>query len=101
MVQTRLEQANGYEINDKPFTEALMLRASHYQDESIKKTKKMAGRIGLVKKDKTLKEFIASCAATIAHEITIESIKNINMSAAFIPQNPVPKYASKVLAVKQ
>ena len=58
----------------------------------------MAGRIGPIKKDKTVEEFAASCAATIAHEITIKAMEHNNLSAVFSPNKPVPKYSSKVIA---
>ena len=95
---TRLEQAQNYDLNDKPFTKALILRASHYQDDGIRNIKKMVGRIGPIKKDKTIEEFAASCAATIAHDITIKAVEHNNLSAVFPPNKSVPKYSSKVLA---
>ena len=95
---SRTEQAKIFDLTNKQFTQALLLRASQYQDEAVQDLKEMAGRTKPIVEDKTLNEFAASCAATIAHHITTEAIKNIGRNAAFLPYDPVPKYAPMVVA---
>jgi hypothetical protein len=97
-VHSRREQADTYKLADKPFTRALLLRASHYQDEAERDLKKMVERTKPIAQDKTFNEFAASCAVTIAYHITTEAMKNTGHDAAFLPSTPVPKYAPMVVA---
>jgi len=95
---TRSEQADSYNLDDKPFTRALFLRASKYQDEATGDLKEMSGRTKPVAEPQTLEEFAASCAATIAYHVTTQARKRIGHKATFLPYDPVPNYAQMVVA---
>jgi hypothetical protein len=90
------DQADTYKLTEKPFTKALLLRASRYQDETPQSL--LNGMLWPIinLKRTTFEEFTASCAITIACHITTEAIKNIGREAVF--RNPVPSYAPMVVA---
>ncbi|MGH8755619.1 MAG: hypothetical protein ACREU0_07330 [Burkholderiales bacterium] len=94
---TRLERARSFDLTDKPFTQALLSRAAQYQDEAIRDVKDMGGTRS-IPDETSLTRFAASCAATIAHHMTIEAAKTQARSAVFLPYEPVPKFAPMVVA---
>jgi hypothetical protein len=57
---SRKEQADTCKLADKPFTKALLSRASQYQDEAEQDLKEMVGRTKTIAQDKTFNEFAAS-----------------------------------------
>lgn len=90
------DQADAYEIVDKPFTKALSVLASKYQDETLK-----ADISGLLwplinLRRENFDEFVTGCAITVVCQITVDAIKNIRPDAGF--QNPVPKYTPMIVA---
>lgn len=89
---SRTDLANSFDLGQRNFTKALLLRASHYQDEAMKNLKVNA------REGKTLNEFAASCAATVAHHVTTEAMKSIGREAVFLPHDPVPNYAHMAVA---
>ena len=92
------EQAETYVLTDKPFSRALLLRASQYGDEAEHDLKEMFGSLKPIAEAKTLDEFAASCAVMIAFTITSEAMKSIGRDRTFMPYDPVPKDALMVVA---
>jgi len=88
-VQDHLPQA-------KPFTKALMLRASQHVDEAYDDLKKMIGKVNSDDTEQTFEEFVTSCASCVAQEITSKAAKSINVSNAFYPGFELPKEARYV-----
>ena len=94
---TRLERANSFAVNGKPFTSALLSRAAQYQDEAIRDVREMGGS-SRVPDEKSLKDFAASSASTIAYHVAVEAAKAQGRNPAFLPYESVPKYAPMVVA---
>lgn len=96
---SRQQQARNFDVSNKPFTEALILRASKYQDEAKQDLIKILGRIRpITQQDNTLNEFASSCAITIARNITSMAMDNIDHEKVFLPYTPLPKYAGLAVA---
>jgi hypothetical protein len=93
----RKEQAETYNLSDKPFANALILRGSQYQDEAKSQYRELGGRRPFTE-DKTLEEFAASCAVTIAYHITTRAMESIGRGLVFMPSDPPPKEAPMVVA---
>jgi hypothetical protein len=100
--KSRVDQAQSYNLDDKPFAKALVLRATTYQDEAKRDLRAMHGKLKPIAEPKTLQEMIASCAVTIVHHITHEAMKNIGRDPTFcdtlLLNNPMPKDAPLVVA---
>jgi hypothetical protein len=85
---SRTEQAKTYDLTGKPFTQALLSRASQYQDEARSAYRDREG-IKPPAGNETLEQFAASCALTIVYYITVRSMKGIGRSP-LMPSGPVP-----------
>lgn len=94
---TRSERAQSFDLTNRPFTRALVLRASRYVDETLSELRSMGG-VRPVQNEKTLEAFAASCASTIAYHVAVEAARSQGRSAAFLPYEPVPAYAPMVVA---
>ena len=90
MVQDYLPQA-------KPFTKALMLRASQYGDESYDELKKMVRKVNYEDDDKTFEDFVASSALTISKEITNQAAKSIGVKTNYMPDFDIPREAPYIV----
>ena len=95
--QTRSERAAAIDLEGKPIAKALLLRAAEYQDDAILFAKRMGSK-GAVAEEGSLNEFAASCAATFASKVTYDALKALGRPEAFLPYEPVPKYAPMVVA---
>jgi len=95
--QSRKEQAESYSLDDKPFTKALLLRGSQYQDDAKSQYRELRGRRPFTE-DKTLEEFAASCAITVAYHITTRSMESIGRELVFPVHEPPTKEALMVVA---
>jgi len=94
---TRTERAKTFELDGKPFTRALVLRASTSLDGTLQELKN-AGIDRPILEEKTLEAFAASCASTVAFQITVDATKHQGRDAAFFPYEPVPAHAPAVVA---
>lgn len=94
---SRSERAKSFDLTTKPFTRALVLRASSLLDETIRELKSM-GSARPIQDEKTLDVFAASCASTIAYHVAVEAAKSQGRNACFLPFEPVPSYAPMVVA---
>jgi hypothetical protein len=94
---SRTERANSFDLANKPFTRALVLRASNYLEETLHELKSM-GSVRPIQDEKTLEAFAASCASTIAYHVSVEAAKSQERNACFLPYEPVPSYAPMVVA---
>lgn len=95
--QSRRKQAETYNLGDKPFTKALLLRGSEYQDDAKSQYRELGGRRPFTE-DNTIEEFAASCAVTVAYHITTRSMESIARGLVFMPYEPPPKEAPMVVA---
>lgn len=93
-----LEQAKSYELEDKPFAKALLLRATTLQDQGEKDLKRMLGKLKPTVKPRTFQELASSCAVTIASHITSKSMEAIDRKPAFLSGDPLLKDAPMVIA---
>lgn len=89
----RMEMVQDYLPQAKPFTKALMLRASHYCDESYDELKKMIRKVNYREDDKTFEDFVASSALIISQEITKQAAKSIGVKTNYMPGLDIPKEA--------
>lgn len=94
---TRTTRAQSFDLANKPFTRALILRASSYVDETVRELKSMGG-VRPIQDEKTLEAFAASCASTIAYHVAVEAARSQGRNAAFLPYEPVASYAPMVVA---
>lgn len=85
------------DIETKPFVKALFLRAATLLDEA-RTDFKNDGMELKVDKAKPIADFACLALSTIAYDITIQAGNAINVPAVFLPYEPVPKYASVVVA---
>lgn len=90
--------ADRYDLSGRPFTHALVLRATHYQDEAILGLGKLVGGAAPVKEEESLRELAGGCAVTIAYHITTEALAQNQRSTAFLTYEPVPNDAPLVVA---
>ena len=95
--QSRLERAATFDLEGKPIAKALLLRAAQYQDEAILYARQM-GIASSVSEEKSLNDFAAGCAVTIAHKITTDAQEIIGQRSVFLPYDEVPKHARMVVA---
>jgi hypothetical protein len=95
-MSSRTEQAKTYDLDDKPFAKALLLRASEYQDKSIHDYRMVGGNRPL-NEHTTLEQFAASCAATVAYHVTTRAMMSIGKNL-FVPYQPVPADAPVCVA---
>jgi hypothetical protein len=93
----RMEMVQDYLPQAKPFTKALILRASQYSDESYDELKKMAGKVNYEDNDKTFEDFVASSALTISNKITSQAAKSIGIETNYIPGFDIPKEAPYIV----
>ncbi|MEX2257148.1 MAG: hypothetical protein WD672_00440 [Woeseia sp.] len=91
------EQVAAFELNNKPFARALLLRTAHYQDEASRDLAQSGISAG-TKKHASLDEAAASGAVTLAYHVATEALKRSGHEAAFLPLEPIPKHASMVVA---
>jgi hypothetical protein len=96
-VSSRTARAQSFDLADKPFTRALVLRASSYIDETLRDLKSVGG-IRPIQHEKTLEAFAASCASTIAYHVAVEAAGSQGRNASFLPFEPVPSHAPMVVA---
>lgn len=96
-VVPKIERAKSFDLTDRPFTQALLLRAAEYQDEAIQDIKEMGGHRS-VPDEPSLIAFATTCANTIAYHVTIEAARSQGHNAVFLPGEPLPKYAPMVVA---
>ena len=96
-IQTRSERALAFNLEGKPIAKALLARAAEYQDEAIAFAKRMGSK-KIPAEPASLSEFSASCATTISYKVTCDALKTLGRPEAFLPYDPVPKYAPMVVA---
>lgn len=94
----RTTLVDAYDLTDKGFTRALLLRATQYQDEALRDLGRVVGGPASVGQERTLREFAASSAVTIAYHITGEALGYNQRSKSFLPLQPVPADAPLVVA---
>ena len=93
----RIEMVQDYLVQAKPFTKALMLRASQYCDESYDELKKMVRKVNYREDDKTFEDFVASSAIIISQEITKQAAKSIGVNTNYMPGLDIPKEDSFIV----
>jgi hypothetical protein len=93
----RMEMVQDYLPQAKPFTKALMLRASQRGDEAYDDMKKMLGKVSYKEDDFTFEDFVTSCAVSTSLDITRSAAKSINVKSTFMPGFDLPKEASYVV----
>lgn len=93
-----LDAANNYDLNNRPFTRALILRAAQYQDVAFTNLKRDLGRIQPQEIPESLDAFAAMSATSIAHYVTTEAAISIGRDAVFLPTASAPNDAPFYLA---
>lgn len=69
----------------KPFTKALMLRASQRGDEAYDDLKKMVGRVKYQEDDTTFEDFVASAAVSTSVGVAQLATNTIGVKAHVMP----------------
>ena len=96
--RSRMEMVQDYLPQAKPFTGALMLRASQRGDEAYDDLKKMVGKVKYQEDDHTFEDFVASTAVSTALEISRLGAKNIGVKTNYMPGFEIPREAPYVVA---
>ncbi|HOG17036.1 MAG: hypothetical protein A4E73_00763 [Syntrophaceae bacterium PtaU1.Bin231] len=86
------------DLTKKPFTKALLLRASLCQGGAGNGLKEKLGRTKPIIRAKTLNESAARCAVAVAGQITAEAMKNTRLGAKFLPRVTPPDHAPIAVA---
>lgn len=94
---TQLERVSAFDLNERPFARALLLRAAYLQDEAIRDLGKM-GSTAAVRENKSLVDAASSSATTVAYHVTTEACKVLGQSVVFMPFDAIPKHAPMVTA---
>lgn len=94
--QTQMERVAAFDLEDKPITKALLLRAADYQDEAIRLARQL-GNSQPIAQETSLGDLAAGCASSIANKVTIEALVALGRPV-FFPHEPLPKYAPMVVA---
>jgi hypothetical protein len=94
----RVKNAYGEILKDKPFTEALILRAADFTDESIEYIERAGGEIKSISAPETLKEEVATAAVLVSTSITYKAMLNLGRSAVYPSNKPIPHDATQVFA---
>lgn len=97
-VESFQDQVKQYNLAERPFSEALLLRATTYQDEAHQSLRKAVGSVKPFEKPNSLEALAASCAASIAYQVTVDAAVTIGRDVVFLPSMPVPDDAPFVLA---
>ena len=58
----------------------------------------MLGKIRPIEQDRSLNEFVASSAISIAHQLTFEAMEDLGRESEFLPNMSTPKDAPLVVA---
>ena len=94
----RMEMVQDYLPNAKPFTKALMLRASQRGDEAYEDLKKTVEKVNYQDDDMTFDDFVASSAVATSVGVARLAAKTIGIEPNFLPGSEIPKEASSVVA---
>jgi hypothetical protein len=92
-----MEMVKDYLPQAKPFTKALILRASQRGDEAYDDLKKIAGKVKYKDDDLTFEDFVASSALTTSHEIAKMAGKCIGVKTNYMPGFDIPKEAPYIV----
>lgn len=94
----RMEIVQEYLTQAKPFTKALMLRASQRGDEPYDDLKMMAGEAKYQENDTSFEDFVASTAVATSIGVTKLAAQTIGIEANYQPGSEIPKGAPCVVA---
>jgi hypothetical protein len=92
-----MEMVQDYLSRAKPFTKALMLRASQHGDDAYEDLKKMVGRVNYQEDDHTFDDFVGSGAVSTSLEISRLAAKSIGKKDVYLPGFDVPPEAPFVV----
>jgi hypothetical protein len=82
----------------KPFTKALVLRASQRGDEAYDDLEKSLGKINYQEDDTTFEDFVASATVATSIGVTKLAAQTIGLEAGYLPGSKIPKEAPIVVA---
>jgi len=94
----RMEMAEGCLPKAKPFTKALMLRASLRGDEPYNDLEKTLGKISNQEEETTFEDFVASAAVATSIGVTKLAAQSIDLAADYRPGSEIPEEAPVVVA---
>jgi hypothetical protein len=94
----RMEMVQDYLSQAKPFTKALILRASQRGDEDYEDLKKMVGKVNYQEDDMTFYDFVASSAVATSVGVAKLAAKAIGIEPNFLPGSEIRKEAPVVVA---
>jgi hypothetical protein len=94
-----LADASAYARDAKPFTSALLLRGIDLFVDAERHWKRRRGRpTKPIAKGETPEEFAGSCASTVALNIAVKSMQQLDLSPVFTPYEDLPSHAAPAIA---
>jgi hypothetical protein len=94
----RMELAKDFLAQAKPFTKALMLRATQRGNEGYKDLKKAEGKSDYSSNDTKFEDFVASSAVATSVGLAQLAANRIGLDPNFRPGSEIPKEAPNVVA---
>lgn len=94
---SRIDNFGRYDLSDRVFTKAMLLRAAAAADALDKNLKLMGRKLKSPEEPKDLNDMIKDAACSAAFHITTDAMTSIKRGM-FMPFEPLPEDASRVLA---